>query len=138
MMLSIYRITSAVLLGLLALMPFIFWRNIIFATFATTVITLVLILIAFQVRQLRTLAGTIAKLEELMELLRDTRRELSTAESNRSSENSRKSARGYCKRAHSNARDPDENRYGANIVESRTSRRLSDIFRPISSQRWSM
>jgi hypothetical protein len=81
MLLRIYRITSAVLLGLLALMPVIFWRNIIFATLATTVITLVLILIAFQVRQLRMLAGTIAKLEELLELLRDTRRELSPAES---------------------------------------------------------
>jgi low affinity Fe/Cu permease len=70
-----------VLLGLLALMPFIFWRNIIFATSATMVVTLVLILIAFQVQRLRMLARMIAKLDELLELLRDTKRELSPLES---------------------------------------------------------
>jgi low affinity Fe/Cu permease len=64
-------------------MPFIFWRNIIFATFATTVVTLVLILIAFQVQQLRTFTRTVAKLDESLELLRDTRRELSPSESKR-------------------------------------------------------
>jgi low affinity Fe/Cu permease len=53
----------------------------IFATFGTTVITLVLIVIAFQVQRLRMLARTIAKLDELLELLRDTKRELSPAES---------------------------------------------------------
>jgi hypothetical protein len=47
-MLRIYRITSVVLLAVLALMPLIYRRNIIFATFATTAIMLVLILIAFQ------------------------------------------------------------------------------------------
>ena len=80
-MLRIYRITSVVLLALLALMPLIFWRHIIFATSATTVITLVLILIAFQVQRLRMLTRTIAKLDELLELLRDTRRDLSPTES---------------------------------------------------------
>jgi hypothetical protein len=64
-------------------MPFIFWRNIIFATSATTVVTLVLILIAFQVQQLRMLTCTVAKLDELLELLRDTKRELSPTESRR-------------------------------------------------------
>jgi hypothetical protein len=64
-------------------MPFIFWRNIIFATSATTVVTLVLILIAFQVQQLRMLTCTVAKLDELLELLRDTKRELSPTESKR-------------------------------------------------------
>jgi low affinity Fe/Cu permease len=70
-----------VLIGLLALMPLIFWRNIIFATFATTMVTLVLILIVFQVQRLRMLARTITKLDELLELLRDTRRELAPTES---------------------------------------------------------
>ena len=79
-MLRIYRITSVVLVGLLVLMPLIYRRNIIFATFATTVVTLVLILIAFQTQRLRMLARTIAKLDELLELLRDTKRELSPTE----------------------------------------------------------
>jgi low affinity Fe/Cu permease len=70
-----------VLIGLLALMPLIYWRDLIFATSATTVITLVLILIAFQVQRLRMLTRTIAKLDELLELLRDTKRELSPTES---------------------------------------------------------
>jgi len=65
-----------VLIGLLALMPFIFRHNIIFATSATTVITLVLIPIAFQVQQLRMLARTITKLDELLDLLRDAARAL--------------------------------------------------------------
>jgi low affinity Fe/Cu permease len=82
-MLRIYRMTSVVLLALLALMPLLFWRHIIFATFATTVITLVLIVIAFQVQRLRMLARTNAKLDELLELLRDTKRELSPTESKR-------------------------------------------------------
>ncbi len=81
MTLRIYRITSVVLLGLLALMPFIFWRNIIFATSAMMIVTLVLILIAFQVQRLRMLARMIGKLDELLELLRDTKRELSPTES---------------------------------------------------------
>ena len=80
-MLRTYRITSVVLLALLALMPLIFRRNMIFATSATIVVTLVLIFIAFQVQQLRMLTRTIAKLDELLELLRDTRRELSPTES---------------------------------------------------------
>jgi hypothetical protein len=80
-MLRIYRITSVVLLALLALMPLIFRRNIIFATSATTIVTLVLILIAFQTQRLRMLARTIVKLDELLELLRDTKRELSPLES---------------------------------------------------------
>ena len=80
-MLRIYRITSVVLLALLALMPLLFWRNIIFATFATTVVTLVLILIAFQTQRLRMLARAIAKLDELLEVLRDTKRALSPLES---------------------------------------------------------
>jgi hypothetical protein len=58
-----------VLIGLLALMPFIYRHNIIFATSATTVLTLVLMLIAFQMQRLRMLARTIAKLDELLELL---------------------------------------------------------------------
>jgi hypothetical protein len=72
-MLRIYRMTSVVLLALLALMPLIFRRHIIFATSATTVVTLVLIPIAFQVQRLRMLTRMIAKLDELLELLRDTR-----------------------------------------------------------------
>jgi low affinity Fe/Cu permease len=80
-MLRIYRITSVVLLALLGLMPLLFWRHIIFATFATTVVTLVLILIAFQTQRLRMLARTIAKLDELLEVLRDTKRALSPLES---------------------------------------------------------
>ncbi len=83
MILRIYRITSAVLIGLLALMPFIFRSNIIFATSATTVVTLVLILTAFQVQRLHMLTRTIAKLDELLELLRNTKRELSPLESKR-------------------------------------------------------
>jgi membrane protein implicated in regulation of membrane protease activity len=82
-MLLIYRITSVVLLALLALVPLIFRRHIIFATFAATVVTLVLILIAFQVQRLHMLTRTIAKLDELLELLRDTKRELSPSESKR-------------------------------------------------------
>jgi low affinity Fe/Cu permease len=82
-MLQIYRITSIVLLALLALMPLIYRRNIIFAILATTAVTLVLILIAFQTQRLRMLARTIAKLDELLEVLRDTKRELSPAESKR-------------------------------------------------------
>lgn len=80
-MLKIYGIASVVLLLLLALMPLIFRRHIIFATSATTVVTLVLILIAFQVQRLQMLARTIAKLDELLELLRDTKRDLSPTES---------------------------------------------------------
>jgi hypothetical protein len=82
-MLRIYRITSVVLLALLALMPLIFRRHIIFATFPTIVIALVLIVIAFQVQKLHVLARTIAKLDELLELLRDTKRALSPTESKR-------------------------------------------------------
>jgi low affinity Fe/Cu permease len=82
-MLRIYRITSVVLLALLVLMPLLFRRHIIFATFATTVVALVLILIAFQTQRLRMLARTIAKLDELLTLLRDTKRELSPTESKR-------------------------------------------------------
>jgi low affinity Fe/Cu permease len=70
-----------VLIGLLALIPFIYRHNIIFATFTTIVVTLVLIVIAFQTQRLRMLARTIAKLDELLELLRDTKRELSPSES---------------------------------------------------------
>jgi hypothetical protein len=81
-MLRIYWITSVVLIALLALLPFIFRHNIIFATSATTVVTLVLILIAFQAQRLWLLARTISKLDELLELLRDTKRELSPTESN--------------------------------------------------------
>jgi hypothetical protein len=80
-MLQIYRITSVVLLALVALMPLILRRHIIFATSATTVVTLVLIFIAFQVQRLPMLTRTIAKLDELLELLRDTRRELSPTQS---------------------------------------------------------
>lgn len=69
------------LLGLLALMPLIFWRNTLFATCAMVVLTLVLMLIAFQLQRLRMLARTIAKLDQLLDLLRDTRRELSRTES---------------------------------------------------------
>ena len=80
-MLRIYRITSVVLLAVLALMPLIYRRNIIFATFATTAVALVLILMAFRTQRLRMLARTIAKLDELLEVLRDTKRELSSNES---------------------------------------------------------
>lgn len=82
-MVRICRITSVVLLALLALMPLIFRRHIIFATLATTVVTLVLILIAFQTQRLRMLARTIVKLDELLSLLQDTKRELSPTESKR-------------------------------------------------------
>ena len=82
-MLRIYRITSVVLLALLALMPLLFQRHIIFATSATTVVALMLILIAFQVQRLRMLTRTISKLDELLELLRDTKHELSPTESKR-------------------------------------------------------
>ena len=81
MMLRIYRITSVVLLALLALMPLLFRRHVILATFATTVLALVLIVIAFQVQKLQLLVRTIAKLDELLELFRDTKRELSPTES---------------------------------------------------------
>jgi low affinity Fe/Cu permease len=80
-MLRIYRITTVVLLLVLALMPLMFRRHIIFATSATTVVTLVLILIAFHVQRLQLLARMIAKLDQLLELLRDTKRELSPTES---------------------------------------------------------
>jgi hypothetical protein len=43
-------------------MPFIFWRNIIFATFAATVVTLALILIVFQRNGSRLLARAISTL----------------------------------------------------------------------------
>ena len=79
-MLRIYRIASAVLLVLLAIMPLIFRHNIIFATSATTIITLALILIAFQVQRLRLLVRTLAKLDELLELLRNSKREFSPSE----------------------------------------------------------
>jgi hypothetical protein len=82
-MLRIYKITSVVLLALLALMPLIFRRHIIFATFPTIVIALILIVIAFQVQRLRLLSRAIAKLDELLELLRDTKGALSTTESKR-------------------------------------------------------
>lgn len=81
LILRILRITSAVLIVLLALMLLIYRRHIIFATIATTVLMLVLILIAFQVQRLRMLGRTIAKLDELLELLRDTKREPSPLES---------------------------------------------------------
>ncbi len=58
------------MLVLLALMPLIFRRHIIFVTSATTVVTLMLILIAFHVQRLQLLVRTIAKLDELLELLR--------------------------------------------------------------------
>jgi hypothetical protein len=82
-LLRIYRVTTFVLLAALAVMPLIYWRNIVFATSATVVVTLVLMLIAFQVQRLRLLAGAIAKLDELLELLRDSKRELSVTESKR-------------------------------------------------------
>ena len=82
-LLRIYRVTTFVLLAVLALMPLIYRRNIIFATSATVVVTLVLIIIAFQVQRLRMLAGTIAKLDELLEFLRESKRELSVTESKR-------------------------------------------------------
>lgn len=80
-MLWFYRVTCVVLLVLLALMPLIYRRHIIFATFATVVVTLVLILIALQVQRLRMLAQTIAKLDELLRLLEPTRDHLSPSES---------------------------------------------------------
>ena len=80
-MLGIYMITSVVLLALLALMPLLFWHNIIFAKFATAVVILVLILTAFQIQGLRMLARTIAKLDELLEVVRETKRKLSRTES---------------------------------------------------------
>jgi len=83
MMLRIYRITSVVLLALLALMPLLFRRHIIFATSATVVLTLVLMLIAFQVQRLRMLARMIAKLDDLLNMLRNTKHELSSTESKR-------------------------------------------------------
>jgi hypothetical protein len=79
-LLRIYRITTAVLIALLAVMSLIFRHNIIFATLATTVVTLVLILIAFQVQRLQLLVRTIAKLDELLDLLRNSKREFSPSE----------------------------------------------------------
>lgn len=81
--LRIYRITCVVLLVLLALMPLIYRRHIIFATAASTLLTLALILIAFQVQRLHILARTIAKLDELLRLLEPTRDHLSASESQR-------------------------------------------------------
>ena len=80
-MLKTYRIASVALLVLLALMPFIFRRHIIFVTSATTVVTLMLILIAFNVQRLQLLVRTIAKLDELLELLRRSKGEFSPTES---------------------------------------------------------
>ena len=80
-MLRIYRITSIVLIVLLAATALIFRGNIIFATFATTVVTVLLLLIAFQVQRLQLLVRTIAKLDELLELLRKTKPGLSSIES---------------------------------------------------------
>ena len=65
-MLKTYKIACVVLLIFLALMPLIFWRHIIFATFATTVIALVLIVIAFQVQKLHLLVRTVTKLDDLL------------------------------------------------------------------------
>ena len=79
-MLRIYRVTCVVFLVVLALMPLIYQRYIVFAT---AVITLVLILIAFQVQRLRMLARTIAELDELLRLLEPTRDHLSPSESQR-------------------------------------------------------
>jgi hypothetical protein len=79
-MLRIYRITSAVLLVVLAVLLLIFRHNVVFATSATTLVTLVLILIAFQVQRLRLLVRTITKLDELLESLRNPKRELSPSE----------------------------------------------------------
>ena len=62
----IYRGICVVLLVVLALIPLIYRRHVVFATSATMVISLVLILIAFQVQRLRMLARTIAKLDELL------------------------------------------------------------------------
>ena len=80
-MLRIYRITSVVLIVLLAATALIFRGNIIFATFATTVVTVLLILNAFPVQKLQLLVRTIAKLDELLELLRKTKPGLSPIES---------------------------------------------------------
>lgn len=80
-MLRIYRITSVVLIVLLAATALIFRGNIIFATFATIVVTVLLLLIAFQVQRLQMLVRTIAKLDELLELLRKTKLGLSSIES---------------------------------------------------------
>ena len=85
-MLRIYRITSIVLIVLLAATALIFRGNIIFATFATTVVTVLLILIAFQVQKLQLLVRTIAKLDELLELLRKAKPGLSPIESKQLSE----------------------------------------------------
>ncbi len=79
-LLKIYRILSAGLLALLAVMPLFFRGNIIFATFATAVITIILIVIAFHVQRLRMLAGALNKLDELLDLLRDAKRKLSPRE----------------------------------------------------------
>jgi low affinity Fe/Cu permease len=80
-MLRVYRVMCIVLLVLLASMPLIYRRHIIFATSATALLTLVLIFIAFQVQRLRILTRAIAKLDELLRLLRDTKRALSPVES---------------------------------------------------------
>ncbi len=63
-MLRVYRISGAVLIALLALLPLLFWRHIIFATSATTVVTLALILIAFQVQRLQLQARTFSRHDE--------------------------------------------------------------------------
>jgi hypothetical protein len=80
-LLRVYKVTSLVLLVPLILLPFIFRRNIIFATSATVGITFLLLFIALHVQRLQMLARTIGKLNELLELLRDAKRTLSPSES---------------------------------------------------------
>jgi hypothetical protein len=82
-LLKIYRIATAGLLALLAVMPWIFRANVIFATVATAVIAAFLTMIAFQVQRLHLLERTVAKLDQLLALLRETKRALSPAESKR-------------------------------------------------------
>jgi hypothetical protein len=80
-LLRVYKVTSLVLLVPLILLPFIFRRNIIFATSATVAITFLLLFTPLHVQRLQMLARTIGKLNELLELLRDAKRTLSPSES---------------------------------------------------------
>ncbi len=79
-LLKFYKAMTFVLLVPLILLPFIFRRNIIFATSATVLITFLLILIAFQVQRLQVLMRALDKLDELLDLLRNAKRTLSPAE----------------------------------------------------------
>ena len=79
--LTVYRITSGVLLLALIALPFVFRSNPIFATVVSTILTLTLVVIAFQMQRLHTLERVLSKLDELLKLLREAKRPLTLTES---------------------------------------------------------